>query len=33
MQQVRRGLGELPPAAARRIAWGNGVALFGLAAP
>jgi predicted TIM-barrel fold metal-dependent hydrolase len=33
MQQARRWLGDLPPAAARRIAWDNGAALFGLAAP
>ncbi|HSI58629.1 MAG TPA: amidohydrolase family protein [Ideonella sp.] len=33
MQQARRWLGDLPPAAARRIAWENGAALFGLAAP
>jgi predicted TIM-barrel fold metal-dependent hydrolase len=32
MQQARRWLGDLPPAAARRIAWGNGAALFGLPA-
>jgi predicted TIM-barrel fold metal-dependent hydrolase len=31
MQQARRWLGSLPPAAARRIAWDNGAALFGLA--
>lgn len=33
MRQARRWLGDLPPAAARRIAWDNGAALFGLAAP
>ena len=33
MQQARRWLGDLPPAAARRIAWENGAALFGLPAP
>jgi predicted TIM-barrel fold metal-dependent hydrolase len=33
MQQARRWLGDLPPAAARRIAWDNGAALFGLPAP
>ena len=32
MQQARRWLGDLPPAAARRIAWENGAALFGLPA-
>lgn len=32
MQQARRWLGDLPPAAARRIAWDNGAALFGLPA-
>jgi hypothetical protein len=32
MQQARRWLGSLPPAAARRIAWDNGAALFGLPA-
>ena len=30
MQQARRWLGDLPPAVARRIAWDNGAALFGL---
>jgi predicted TIM-barrel fold metal-dependent hydrolase len=33
MQQARRWLGDLPPAVARRIAWDNGAALFGLPAP
>ncbi|MGZ8259357.1 MAG: amidohydrolase family protein [Caldimonas sp.] len=33
MRQARRWLGDLPPAAARRIAWDNGAALFGLPAP
>jgi hypothetical protein len=33
MQQARRWLGDLPPAAARRIAWENGATLFGLPAP
>jgi len=33
MGEARAWLGELPPAAARRIAWDNGAALFGLAAP
>ena len=33
MQQARRWLGDLPPAAARRIAWDNGAALFGLQVP
>jgi hypothetical protein len=33
MQQARRWLGDLPPAAARQIAWENGAALFGVAAP
>jgi predicted TIM-barrel fold metal-dependent hydrolase len=33
MQQARRWLGDLPPAVARRIAWDNGAALFGLAPP
>lgn len=33
MQQARRWLGDLPPAAARRIGWENGAALFGLPAP
>jgi hypothetical protein len=32
MQQARRWLGDLPPATARRIAWENGAALFGLPA-
>jgi len=32
MQQARRWLGDLPPAAARRIAWENAAALFGLPA-
>lgn len=30
MAEARAWLGELPPAAARKIAWGNGAALFGL---
>ena len=30
MAEARRWLGELPPAVARRIAWDNGAALFGL---
>jgi predicted TIM-barrel fold metal-dependent hydrolase len=33
MQQARRWLGDLPPGAARRIAWENGAALFGVPAP
>jgi predicted TIM-barrel fold metal-dependent hydrolase len=33
MREARRWLGELPPAVARRIAWDNGAALFGLPAP
>ena len=33
MAQARRWLGDLPPAVARRIAWDNGAALFGLPAP
>jgi hypothetical protein len=33
MQEARRWLGDLPPAVARRIAWDNGAALFGLPAP
>ena len=33
MQQARRWLGDLPPAAARRIGWENGAALFGLPVP
>jgi predicted TIM-barrel fold metal-dependent hydrolase len=33
MHQARRWLGDLPPDVARRIAWGNGAALFGLPAP
>jgi len=33
MDEARRWLGELPPAAARRIAWDNGAALFGLPDP
>ena len=33
MQQARRWLGDLPPAAARRIAWENGAALYGLPRP
>jgi hypothetical protein len=31
--EARRWLGDLPPAVARRIAWDNGAALFGLPAP
>lgn len=30
MSEARVWLGELPPAAAQKIAWGNGAALFGL---
>jgi hypothetical protein len=30
MRQARRWLADLPPAAARRIAWDNGATLFGL---
>ncbi|MCE9661618.1 MAG: amidohydrolase [Burkholderiales bacterium] len=33
MQQARRWLGDLPPPIARRIAWDNGAALFGLPPP
>ena len=33
MDEARAWLGELPPQAARRIGWGNGAALFGLADP
>jgi hypothetical protein len=33
MADARRWLGDLPPAAARRIAWGNGAKLFGLTDP
>ncbi len=33
MQQARRWLGDLPPPTARRIAWDNGAALFGLPSP
>jgi hypothetical protein len=33
MAEARAWLGELPPAVAQRIAWGNGAELFGLAAP
>jgi hypothetical protein len=33
MQDYRAWLGELDPALARRIAWGNGAALFGLPEP
>ncbi|UUX94408.1 TatD family hydrolase [Aquabacterium sp. J223] len=32
MRQARRWLGDLPPAAARRIAWDNGATLFDLPA-
>jgi len=33
MQGYRAWLGDLPPAVARQIAWGNGAALFGLKEP
>jgi hypothetical protein len=33
MREARGWLGDLPPAAARRIAWDNGAALFGLPPP
>ncbi len=33
MAEARRWLADLPPAAAQRIAWGNGAGLFGLADP
>ncbi len=33
MSQARRWLGDLPPDVARRIAWDNGAALFGLNVP
>lgn len=33
MADARRWLADLPPAAAQRIAWGNGARLFGLPAP
>lgn len=33
MREARAWLGDLPPAAARRIAWENGAAMFGLSAP
>jgi hypothetical protein len=33
MQEARRWLADLPPAAARRIAWENGATLFGLETP
>ena len=33
MRQARGWLGDLPPAAARRIAWDNGASLFGLGSP
>lgn len=33
MHEARAWLGDLPPAAARRIAWENGAAMFGLPAP
>jgi hypothetical protein len=33
MSDARRWLGDLPEAAARRIAWDNGAALFGLSVP
>jgi hypothetical protein len=32
MDEYRAWLGELPPAVAERIAWGNGAALFGVSA-
>lgn len=33
MADARRWLGDLPPSAARRIAWGNGAAMFGVKDP
>ena len=33
MQDARTWLGDLPPAVAKRIAWGNGAALYGLSEP
>ena len=33
MADARRWLGDLPPEAAQRVAWGNGARLFGLVAP
>ena len=33
MQEARAWLGDLDPSVARRIAWGNGAALFGLNEP
>jgi hypothetical protein len=33
MREARAWLGDLPPATARRIAWDNGAALFGLPSP
>lgn len=33
MREARAWLGDLPPAVARRIAWDNGAAMFGLTAP
>ncbi|MBL0087300.1 MAG: amidohydrolase family protein [Ideonella sp.] len=33
MAEARAWLGDLPPEAARRIAWGNAAALFGVATP
>lgn len=33
MAEARTWLGDLPPEAARRIAWGNAAGLFGVAAP
>lgn len=33
MVEARRWLADLPPAAARRIAWGNGQRMFGLPEP
>jgi predicted TIM-barrel fold metal-dependent hydrolase len=33
MQEARDWLGDLDPTTARRIAWDNGAALYGLAAP
>ena len=33
MTQARLWLGDLPPAVAKGIAWGNAAALFGLPEP
>ena len=33
MQGYRAWLGELPPAVAAQVGWGNGAALFGLPTP